>query len=153
MLKKIRRPASIGLYGSIGVAILTLRLYLFGHYRFYANEHTYSAMLVAGSVLAVLAVITILFTVRKSTPRLRQMEDIQSKLTKYAEQTTNIYYTSLAIVVVECILITLSHNSVLFMLLIILVLTLILLYPNILKIKVDLGLSDEEVAQLENSDL
>lgn len=147
-IRKIRRSANIGLYGSLGVSVATIALYVLWNYRFYANARGYQFMLVAGCVLAVLSIVTILFTVRKSVPRLRQNDDLEQKLSKYAEQTSNIYITTLAIVVVECVLLTLSHNSTLIMLLMLLVVLLFLLYPNMLKIKVDLGLSDEQMKTL-----
>ena len=147
-LKKISRTANVGLYGSLAVSIVTLALYYLWNKRFYINEQGFRFMLVAGCILAILAICTILFTVRKSTPKLRQMDDLNEKLGKYSDQVSNIYLTTLGIVVVECVLITLSHNSILFMLLMLLVLTLFMLYPNHLKVKTDLGLSDEQMSEL-----
>ena len=147
-INKIRRTANVGLYGSLIVSIATLALYYLWNKRFYANEQGFRFMLVAGCVLAVLAICTILFTVRKSNPKLRGLDDVNEKLSKYADQVSNIYLTTFAIVVVECVLITLSHNSILFMLLMLLVLTLFMLYPNHLKVKIDLGLTDEQVTEL-----
>ncbi len=147
-LKKISRTANFGLYGSLLVSVATLALYYLWNRRFYINEQGFRFMLIAGCVLSVLAICTILFIVRKSTPKLRQMDDLNAKLAKYSEQVSNIYLTTLGIVVVECVLITLSHNSVLFMLLMLLVLTLFMLYPNHMKIKTDLGLSDEQMTEL-----
>lgn len=148
MLKKIHRTANIGLYGSIIVTLATLALYYLWNYRFYMNDSGFKFLLIAGSVLAVLAIVTVLFTVRRSIPRIRQTDGIENKLKKYAEQTSNIYLTTLGIIVVECVIITLSHNNTLFMLIIVMVLMLILLYPNSLKVKVDLGLTDDEATKL-----
>lgn len=150
-LKKIQRTANIGLYGSIGITLVTLALYFFWHYRFYSNETGYRFMLIAGSVLAVLAIVTILFTVRRSIPHIRQSDDLNYKIKKYTEQTKNIYLSTFGIIVIECVLITLAHANTLFMLVIVLVLMLFLLYPNNQKVKVDLGLNDDEMSSLSQS--
>lgn len=150
MLKKIRRTANIGLYGSLGISLITMGVYFLWNYRFYANDRGFRFMLIAGAVLAVLALVTILFTVRTSIPKIRQLDDIEERMKRYQEQTANIYYTTFAIVTIECVLITLSHNSTLFMLLLVLVLMLFLLYPNSVKVKVDLGLTEEEATQYIN---
>lgn len=150
-MKKLQRTANIGLYGSLLISLLTVCIYYFWNYRFYVNEGGFRFMTVAGCVLAVLTLAAILFTVRKSVPRIRQLDSIDERLKRYTEQTSNIYLTTLGVVVVECVFITFSHNSVLFMLLMVMVLLLFLLYPNHYRIKVDLGLTDEEWEQLENS--
>lgn len=148
IVKKIRTIANVGLYGSLGVSVLTLALFFFWHYRFYVNEAGFRFMLIAGSVLAVLALAVILLVVRRAVPRLRQLDDVDQKLSEYYRLMANLYRGSLGVVVAECVLITLSHANQLFMLLMVLVLLLFLVYPNMLKLKVDLGLNDEQMDAL-----
>ena len=101
-------------------------------------------MLIAGSALAVLAVVMVLLMIRKTTPRIRQMENLDEKLKAYTEYISNLYYGTLSIVVMECLLIVLMGDTSLLMVTLILVLLLFLSYPNMYKIKSDLGLLQEE---------
>ena len=60
----------------------------------------------------------------------------------------SLYTTMLAVVVVLCAFTILSARNVLLMLAIVSVLVLFLNYPNIYRMKVDLGLTDEEMKNL-----
>ena len=53
-----------------------------------------------------------------------------------------------AVVVLLCLMTVLSGQNVLLMLSMVATLTLFLAYPNIYKVKVDLGLTDEEMKSL-----
>ena len=105
-------------------------------------------MLIAGTVLAVLAVVMILLTVRKTTPALRQLDSLDDKIKGYHSYITNLYNSTLAIVVIECILITLMSDTALLMVIILMVLVLFICYPNMYKMKHDLGLTDDEMKSL-----
>ena len=143
LILKIRRSANIGLYGSVGVAILTVAFH-FLPWQFNQSAIVIRWMLIAGSVLAVLAVVMVLLMIRKTTPRIRQMESLDEKLKAYTEYISNLYYGTLSIVVMECLLIVLMGDTSLLMVTLILVLLLFLSYPNMYKIKSDLGLLQEE---------
>ena len=143
LIPKIRRAANIGLYGSLATVIVTV-VFHFLPWRFNQSEYTIRWMLIAGSVLAVLAVVMVLLMIRKTTPRIRQMETLEEKMKAYSEYISNLYYGTLAIVVMECLLIILMSDSALLMVTIILVLLLFLAYPNKYKMKNDLGLLEEE---------
>ena len=99
-------------------------------------------MLIAGTILAVLAVVMALMTIRKTTPRLRQLDNFEQKLQGYASYITSLYRGTLAIVVI-----VLMSDTALLMITILLILLLFLAYPNMYKIKNDLGLTDEEAAE------
>jgi DMSO reductase anchor subunit len=105
-------------------------------------------MLIAGSVLAVLAVSMSLLVIRRQIPALRQSDSLDAKLEGYASHVRSIYYTLFAVVVILCIFMVLSTRGVLLMLAIVTVLMLFLAYPNIYRIKVDLGLNDDEMKSL-----
>lgn len=147
-IKKIQRRANIGLYGSLIVGIATLLYHSFCHYRFYVNDYGHRLMLIGGAVLTVLVVATILLTVRRTIPQIRQLDSVEERLQRYANYIANLYNSTLAVVVIDCVLVVLSNDSTLFMLLLLLVMCLILLYPGSLKMKVDLGLTDEQFDQL-----
>ena len=104
-------------------------------------------MLIAGTILAVLAVAMALMTIRKTTPRLRQLDNFEQKIQGYAAYISSLYRGTLAIVVIECVLIVLMSDTALLMITILLILLLFLSYPNMYKIKNDLGLTDEEAAE------
>lgn len=147
---RIRRTANTGLYGSMGIVILTVIFYYASPYKFAAqSEQVMRWMLGAGCLLGVLAIMMVLMMIRKRTPTLRQMEgSLEQKLQAYASQVSNIFCGALAIVAIECVLILLMSDNSLLMVTILLVLLLFLAYPNMYKMKNDLGLNDEEMRSL-----
>lgn len=146
---KIKRNAQLGLWGSAAVVILTSLFLYASPWRFPAqSDYVNRWMLVAGSVLAVLSLSMALLVIRKQVPRLRQTEGLQAKLAGYAGHIHSLYFSILAVVVVLCVMTLISNQNVLLMLAMVTVLMLILAYPNIYKVKVDLGLSDEEMSSL-----
>lgn len=147
-IKKIRRSAQTGLWGSVAVVILASFFLYVSPVHFTQTDHTARWMLIAGSVLAVLAVSMALLTIRKQIPRLRQTESLEQKLTGYAAHIRSLYLTMFAVVFIICLFMVLSGNTVLLMLAMVSSLTLVLAYPNIYRIKVELGLTDEEMKQL-----
>lgn len=147
-IKTIQRSSRIGLWGSVAVVILTVVFIYASHYRFYQSDYTVRWMLIAGVVLAVLAVSMTLLRVRRQVPILRQAATLEEKLSGYAVHVRELYLTMMAVVVILCALTILSARNVLLMLALVSVLVLFLNYPNIYRIKVDLGLSDDEMRSL-----
>ena len=147
-IKTIQRSSRIGLWGSVGAVILTVVFIYVAPWRFYPSEHTARWMLVAGSVLAVLAVSMVLLSVRRQVPLMRQADGLETKLAAYASHIRSLYVTMLAVVVLLCVFTLLSARNVLLMLTIVSVLVLFLNYPNIYRIKIDLGLTDGEMQTL-----
>lgn len=147
-IKKIRRYSQTGLWGSMAVVILSAFFLYVSPVPFTQTTQVGRWMLIAGSVLAVLAVSMSLLTIRKQIPRLRQAESIEAKLTGYASHIRSLYLTMFAVVFIICLFMVLSNQRVLLMLALVSVLTLFLAYPNIYRLKVELGLSDEEMSQL-----
>ena len=148
-LKHIRRYAALGLWGSVAAVIVTVLFIYVAPWRFYPSEHTSRWMLVAGSVLAVLAVSMTLLSVRRQIPLLRQADALQTKLEGYAAHVRSLYLTMLVVVVLLCAFTLMSARNVLLMLAMVSTLVLFLNYPNIYRIKVDLGLTDEEMSTLD----
>ncbi len=148
LIKKLRRSANWGLYGSIAVILLAVIFHFTPYHVAYQSPQVARWMLIAGTVLAVLAVVMILLTVRKTTPALRQLDSLDDKIKGYHSYITNLYNSTLAIVVIECILITLMSDTALLMVIILMVLVLFICYPNMYKMKHDLGLTDDEMKSL-----
>ena len=149
-LKKIKTASIVGLYGSILVGTVVVALRLFPHKRLYLyNNDIYQQLLIVGAVLAVADLLLILFAMRRNIPRIRQMEaSVDAKLGRYAALVALTFYGTLAIVLAEGAIIMLCNMSVLIMILLLLVLMLFLSFPNMYKIKVDLGLTDDEMTAL-----
>ena len=152
-IKKLRRSANWGLYGSIATIALAITFH-FSPWRVAPQTEIVSRwMLISGTVLVVLAIVAILMMVRKTTPSIRQSEaGMEAKLQAYASYITSLFNTTWAIVVIESVIIVLISDTVLLMPTILLVLVLFLCYPNMYKMKHDLGLSDEEMKSLFGSD-
>ena len=147
-IKKIRHHSQIGLWGSVGVVVLASFFLYASPVHFTQTTQVSRWMLIAGSVLVVLAVSMALLTIRKQIPRLRQADSLEQKLTGYAAHIRSLYLTMFAVVFIICLFMVLSDNKVLLMLAMVSVLTLFLAYPNIYRIKVELGLTDEEMKSL-----
>lgn len=147
-LKKIRRTANFGLYGSIAVVILTVIFHFSPVHVTYQQPNVARWMLIAGTILAVLAIVMVLMTIRKTTPVLRQMDKFEEKLKGYTSYICNLYNSTFVIVLIECVLIVLMSDTSLLMVTILLILLLFLSYPNMYKMKNDLGLTDDEMNAL-----
>lgn len=147
-IKKIRRYSQTGLWGSMAVVILACFFLYVSPVQFKQPTLTGRWMLIAGSVLAVLAVSMALLTIRKQIPRLRQAGSIEEKLTGYASHIRSLYLSMFTVVFIICLFMVLSNQRVLLMLAMVSVLTLFLAYPNIYRLKVELGLTDDEMKQL-----
>lgn len=145
--KQIQTSSRIGLWGSVAAVILTVA-FIYSPWRFYASAQTARWMTVAGTVLAVLAVSMTLLTARRTVPSLRQTEGLETKLQGYASYVRSIYTTMLVVVVLLCALTLLSSRNVLLMLALVSTLVLFLNFPNIYRVKVDLGLTDDEMRSL-----
>ena len=147
-INTVKRSARIGLWGSVAATILTVLFIYLSPYRFYPSAYTARWMLIAGVLLAVLAVSMTLLTVRRRIPQMRQMEGLEDKLAAYAAHIRSLYLTMLAVVVLLCLFTLFSAHNVLLMLILVTVLVLFLNYPNIYRIKVDLGLDDDQMRDL-----
>ena len=148
LIKKFRRSANIGLYGSIAVVLIAVIFHFSPYHVAYQSQQMMRWMLIAGTILAVLAVVMMLLTIRKTTPALRQLEKLEDKIQGYQSYITSLFSSTLAIVIIECILIILMSDTSLLMVTILMVLVLFLSYPNMYKMKNDLGLTDDQMKQL-----
>lgn len=143
-IKNIKRNAAIGLWGSVGVVIVAAAL----TYALHPSVGGTSWMVVAGTVLAVLAVSMMMLSVRRQIPRLRQSEGLENKLKGYATHVRELYMTMLSVVVILCVFTFASGRTVLLMLAMVSTLVLFLNYPNIYRIKIDLGMTDDEAKEV-----
>lgn len=143
-IKKTKLFAAIGLWGAVGAVIIAAVLCYLLHPLAGASRW----MVIAGTVLAVLAVSMMLLSVRRQIPLLRQSESLEKKLEGYAQHVRDLYMTMLAVVVILCAFTFLSGRTILLMLAMVSTLVLFLNYPNIYRIKVDLGLTDDEARSL-----
>lgn len=147
-LKTIRRASSAGLWGSVGVCIATAVFHFASRYRFYPTAYTAQLVLVAGSLLAVLAMSMTLLTIRKQIPAIRQTEGLEAKLKAYAQHVKSTYLTMLCVVVLICAGAAATAQNILLALAMLATLMLFLAYPNMYKMKTDLGLDDSEMQSL-----
>lgn len=148
LLRKTRRTANWGFYGSI-VAVMLVVVFHFSPWHIsYQQPNVAMWMLISGYILAVLAIAMNLLTIRRTPPRLRQLDSLYDKLKGYHSYISNLFTGTLLIVVIECVLIILMSRTTLLMITMLLVLPLVVCYPNMYKMKNDLGLNDEEMKSL-----
>src|SRR5574344_432130 len=151
-IRKIRTTAYIGLFGSLAIPPATILFYYISRHRFYMDNHSYRLFFIAGAVLAVIDIAIILFSLRRQMPKLRQLDSIDEKFHQYTSLINYIYIGTFFVVLFECAIVVFSYNNTLIMLLLLLVLMLFLSFPNMYKIKVDLGLDDEQMTSLFGND-
>ena len=148
----MRRAANIGLYGTLLVSALTVAEYYFAtqvwQHTIVTNVYTHNLLLMVGVVLAVAVISIILLTLRKQLPRLRQTDSVDDRLTGYRSLVRSVYYTSLTAAAVISACIVISNENTMIMLLLLLFVMLMLNYPNMYKMKADLGLNDSEMTSL-----
>jgi len=148
-LKEISRTAAIGLWGSVAIVILVGLFHYLSPYRFYQSDYIARWMLIAGVVLAVLAVSAALLVIRKQIPAIRQSDaTLESKLQMYLSHIKSLYLSMFGVVACIGVLIVLSGQSVMLMLAMVSTLTLFLAYPNMYRMKVELGLNDDDMKSL-----
>ncbi len=148
-LKEISRTAAIGLWGSVAIVILVGLFHYLSPYRFYQSDYIARWMLIAGVVLAVLAVSAALLVIRKQIPAIRQSDaSLEGKLQMYLSHIKSLYLSMFGVVACIGILIVLSGQSVMLMLAMVSTLTLFLAYPNMYRMKVELGLTDDDMKSL-----
>lgn len=148
LIKKIRRSANVGLYGSL-IVIIAVVIFHFCPYTFaQQTEEVQRMMLIVGMVVAVLAVVLALLAIRKSTPRIRLMDDVDKKIEAYASYISTLYGCTFVVAIIECAIILLMSDTSLLMVTMLLVLLLFLSYPNMYKMKHDLALTDETMKEL-----
>ena len=148
MIRKIRRTANVGLYGTLllmGVAVA--EYYLANNVwnrEIVTNEYTHKLFLTTGLVLAVVNIASILFSLRRQLPRLRQMEEVDKRMKGYLGVVRAVYLSTLAVALVLCAIVVITRENTLIMLMMLQFVTLALAYPNKLRMKADLGLTSNE---------
>ncbi|MDY6372548.1 MAG: hypothetical protein SPL12_09695 [Bacteroidales bacterium] len=147
-IKEIERWSRLCLWGSVALVIATALFVWLSPWQITQNATVGRWMLISGSVLAVLAVSMALLTIRKRIPQLRQAEGLETKLAGYAQHVRSLYLSLGAVVLALCVITVLSNQSVLLMLTMVTTMMLFPAYPNMYKVKVDLGLTDEEMREL-----
>lgn len=150
-IKTIRRAANVGFYGSlllVGLAVVAHFTRPMWKFDIVANEYTHKLFLAVALVLAVGDVAVVLFTLRRSLPQVRQLDAVDDRLSRYSGIVRGVYLGTLVVVLVVAAVIVLLNENTLIMLLLLMVLLLMLNYPNMYKIKADLGLLDDEMTQL-----
>ena len=151
-IKKIRLAANIGLYGSLLLCIAVVAEHYLDKYVWLRtitmNDYTRHLFLIVGLVVGVGMVAFVLFSLRKGTPRLRQTDGVEEKLKGYQRLVSNIYYFSLFATAIIGAIVVVTRENTLIMLLMLLFVSEVLSYPNMYKMKVDMGFTDDEMKEL-----
>lgn len=148
IVKNIRLCANVGLIGSLGMVMIAILFKYATKVAFYQSPEVFRTLTLVGVVAVVLQTILILTGVRKGVPKLRQMDDVDEKLKGYASMVKTHGMSTLVVTTLVSAIIILLGNYNLLMLDMLLVLMLFFTYPNMYKIKVDLGLDDDQMREL-----
>ena len=147
-IKKIKVSANIGLIGSLVIIVAAILFKYTSQHAFVQTKQVFMTLTIIGLVFAVAGMAAILFSLRRSTAKLRQLDDLTAKLKGYANFVSTISYSLLIITLLLCAIIVITSNYNLLMIAMLLVVMLFFTYPNMYKIKVDLNLNDPEMIQL-----
>lgn len=151
-LAAIRRAANVGLWGSLLLIALTVVEHYLDRYvwarEIVMDDYSRHKLLIVGLVMAVADIAAVLLTIRKDIPRLRQLDGVEEKLKRYKGLVRMVYLGTMSIVLLVCAIIVVTHENTLIMVLLLLFVTLMLNFPNMYKMKTDLGLNDDEMKSL-----
>lgn len=144
----IKMTSQVCIWSAVGLVIAAGLFVWLAPWTFHQNGEVSNGLLVAGSILSVAAISMALLTIRKRIPELRQGDSLGEKLKGYTTHIRSFYRSLLAVVAALCVMTVLSGQYTLLMLAIVTTMMLFLANPNIYKMKVDLGLSEEEMQLL-----
>lgn len=154
MIKHIQRAAYSGLIASLLVAFAAILFVSLSKYEFTLRIGQMNDLeifrwgMYIGCAIAVVDLSLALLAIRRRIPRLRQLPALDQKLAGYASLIQRIFYGTTLATVLLSLIITLTGNTRLIMFLLLIVLTLFLAFPNMYKMKVDLGLDDDTMKSL-----
>lgn len=151
-LKQIKTASRIGLIGSIIVAATTIAWMLWSKYTFRQSPQVHSALLVVCTLLAIGGMSAMLLTVRKRLPKLRQLDDVAERVQGYCAVVKGIYYGMFAVIVIMCIGTVLMGDKNMLMMVLLVTLSMFMQFPNIYRMKVDMGLTDQQAKELFGDD-
>ncbi len=147
-LKKIKSASRFGLIASLVIVALTILWVWLSPYTFRQNDRVVSVILVTVCLLAIADMSMVMLSVRNRFAKIRRLETLEERLQQYSAVVARNYYATFGTILVCCILTILSGNSNLLMLVLILSLTLFMAFPNMYRMKVDMGLSNEQAKEL-----
>ena len=152
IIKKIHRAANVGLWGTLFFGIVAVAEHYLDQYVFArqitANDYTRRLCLVGGLVLAVVDIAMVLLEVRRRTPIIRQCDGVGERLERYLALVRLVYLPALVVAMLVTAAVIITHENTMIMLLLLLFVTLMLSYPNMYKMKNDLGFGDGEMKEL-----
>lgn len=147
-MKQIKTASRIGLIGSILVVAVTIAWVWLSKYTFRQTNQVHAAMMVVSCLLAIGGMSWMLFNTRRSIPQIRQLDGVEERLQRYCSHVKGMYYGMLAVVVALCVLCVLMGDKNMLMLILLVTLTLFMAFPNIYRMKVDMGLTDEQAQEM-----
>ncbi len=147
-LKKIKNASRFGLIASLVVVVFTIMWIWVSPYTFRQSDRVVSVMLITVCLLAIANMAMVLLSVRNRFMKIRRLETMDERLQQYSAVVVRNYYVTFFIILVCCGLTILSGNSNLLMLVLVLSLTLFMAFPNMYRMKVDMGLTNEQAKEL-----
>ena len=151
-IRSIRRAANIGLYGTLALGLLTLvEHYLAEHVwarQIVTNDYTHQLLYIAAPVLTVVGISYILLMVRRQLPQVRQLDTVDEKLPHYRAVVRTVYAILLLVMFVCCAVVVITRENIVIMMMLLLFFMAVMNYPNMYKMKSDMGLLDDEMSDL-----
>lgn len=147
-LKQIKTASRFGLIASIVVVAAAILWIWLSPYTFRQNDQVHAVMMIAVCVLAIANVAMALLTVRNQFPKTRKMDSVEDRLQRYSQLVSRLYYVTFAVILACSLMTVLTGDRNMLMLVLILTLTLFMAFPNMYRMKVDMGLTNEQAHEL-----
>ncbi|MCR4829484.1 MAG: hypothetical protein K5864_08485 [Bacteroidales bacterium] len=149
-IKKIRRSAAAGFYGTMLAIVAAITL----HYMddriivISATEATQRSLLLIGIVLVIAQWVIYARLYRTTLRDLPQLKQSEQRLSIYAKAVSIFYFCTFVICILLSFIVVFSDNMILLLFPLLLFMLLLMHYPNMYRIKVEAGLDDSEMKEL-----
>ncbi len=147
-LKTIKSASRFGFIASMVVVVFTIMWMWVSPYTFRQSDRVMAIMLVAVCLLAIVNMSIVLLSVRNRFAKIRRLETLEERLQQYSAVVARNYYVTFVIILVCCFFTVLSGKNEMLMLVLVLSLTLFMAFPNMYRMKVDMGLTNEQAKEL-----
>ncbi len=144
----IKCASRFGLIASLVVVVFTIMWMWVSPYTFRQSDRVVSMMLIAVCLLAIADMSMVMLSVRNRFAKIRRLETMDERLQQYSAVVARNYYVTFAVILTCSILTILSGYSILLMVVLVLSLSLFMAFPNMYRMKVDMGLTNEQAKEL-----
>lgn len=147
-IASIRRTSLAALVVAAVVTAGAIAFHQFCQYRFYQTNEVIRSLGIAASAVAVIALAIALRYMRHHLPRVKELPTVAERLEAYRTFVRTYQLVLMGAAVIEGAIVVLSGNSIFILFSLLTLMLMFVKYPSHYTIKVDLGLTDEQIKAL-----